>query len=73
MEKEFVYTKVKELGKVDNLTVEIGHYTVNGKESADKIYIVKHFERKDGTLDDRATAVCDLNQAKEIGKLLEKA
>lgn len=31
MAKEFVYTKVQDLGKIGDKTVEIGHYIVDGK------------------------------------------
>ena len=49
MAKEFIYKKTKELGKLsDTTTVEVGHYTVDGKEMPDKIYLVNHFTRKNG-------------------------
>lgn len=70
MAKEFIYTKTKELGKVGNNTVEIGHYTVDGKQMPDKVYMVSHFTRKNGSEDSKATAICTVDQAKELGKIL---
>lgn len=70
MAKEFKYSKTKELGKVNGVTIEIGHYTVDGKEMPDKVYMVTHFTRKNGTEDSKATAICKVSEAKEIGKLL---
>ena len=70
MAKEFIYTKVQELGKIGNKTVEIGHYIVDGKVMPDKVYMVNHFTRKNGTEDSKATAICAIGEAKEIGKLL---
>ena len=70
MAKEFVYTKVQDLGKIGDKTVEIGHYTVDGKVMPDKVYMVNHFTRKNGSEDSKATAICAIGEAKEIGKLL---
>lgn len=70
MAKEFNYTKTKELGKLGESTVEVGHYTVDGKEMPDKIYLVNHFTRKNGSEDSKATAICKLEEAKQLGKLL---
>lgn len=71
MAKEFIYKKTKELGKLsDTTTVEVGHYTVDGKEMPDKIYLVSHFTRKNGSEDSKATAICKLEEAKQFGKLL---
>lgn len=70
MAKEFNYTKTKELGKLGESTVEVGHYTVDGKEMPDKIYLVNHFKRKNGSEDSKATAICKLEEAKQLGKLL---
>lgn len=70
MAKEFVYTKVQDLGKIGDKTVEIGHYIVDGKVMPDKVYMVNHFTRKNGTEDSKATAICAIGEAKEIGKLL---
>ena len=70
MTKEFVYTKVQDLGKIGDKTVEIGHYIVDGKVMPDKVYMVNHFTRKNGTKDSKATAICAIGEAKEIGKLL---
>lgn len=70
MAKEFIYTKVQDLGKIGDKTVEIGHYIVDGKVMPDKVYMVNHFTRKNGTEDSKATAICDIGEAKEIGKLL---
>lgn len=50
--------------------VEIGHYIVDGKVMPDKVYMVNHFTRKNGTEDSKATAICVIGEAKEIGKLL---
>lgn len=70
MTKEFVYTKVQDLGKIGDKTVEIGRYIVDGKVMPDKVYMVNHFTRKNGTEDSKATAICAIGEAKEIGKLL---
>lgn len=70
MAKEFIYTKVQDLGKIGDKTVEIGHYIVDGKVMPDKVYMVNHFIRKNGTEDSKATAICAIGEAKEIGKLL---
>lgn len=70
MAKEFIYSKVKELGTIENCTVEIGHYTVEGKEMPDKVYLVNHFTRKNGSEDSKATAICRVGEAKQLGKLL---
>lgn len=70
MAKEFVYAKVQDLGKIGDKTVEIGHYIVDGKVMPDKVYMVNHFTRKNGSEDSKATAICAIGEAKEIGKLL---
>lgn len=71
MAKEFIYNKVKEIGKLkENTTVEIGHYTVDGKEMPDKVYLVSHFTRKNGSENSKATAICKVEDAKHLGKLL---
>lgn len=70
MAKEFIYTKVQDLGKIGDKTVEIGHYIVDGKVMPDKVYMVKYFTRKNGSEDSKATAICAIGEAKEIGKLL---
>lgn len=70
MAKEFNYTKTKELGKLGDATVEVGHYNVDGKEMPEKIYLVNHFTRKNGSEDSKATAICKLEEAKQLGKLL---
>lgn len=70
MAKQFVYTKSKELGKLGDTTVEIGHYTVDGKPMPDKIYLVNHFTRKNGSKDSKATAICKIEEAKQLGELL---
>lgn len=71
MAKEFNYTKTKELGKLsESTTVEVGHYTVDGKEMPDKIYLVNHFTRKNGSEDSKATAICKLEEAKQLGEIL---
>ena len=49
MAKEFIYSKTREIGTIGKNTVEIGHYTVDGKEMPDKVYMVTKFSRKDGT------------------------
>lgn len=41
MAKEFIYTKVQDLGKIGDKTVEIGHYIVDGKVMPDKVYMCK--------------------------------
>lgn len=74
MAKEFKYTKTKELGKLSNTTtVEVGHYTVDGKEMPDKVYMVSHFTRKNGSEDSKATAICTVDQTGELGKILQNA
>ena len=70
MAKQFVYIKSKELGKLGDSTVEVGHYIVDGKEMPDKIYLVNHFTRKNGSEDSKATAICKLEEAKALGELL---
>lgn len=70
MAKEFIYSKVKELGTIGDSTVEIGHYTVDGKQMPDKVYMVSHFKRRNGSEDSKATAICSVDQAKELGKIL---
>jgi len=73
MAKDFVYKKTKELGKLGDAAVEIGHYTVDGKEMPDKVYMVSHFTRKNGSEDSKATAICAVDQAGELGKILQNA
>lgn len=70
MAKEFIYTKSKELGKLGGATVEVGHYKVNGKEMPDKVYLVNHFTRKNGSEDSKATAICKLEEAKQLSEIL---
>ena len=70
MAKEFVYNKKKEIGKLGESSVEIGHYTVDGKDMADKVYIVSHFTRKNGEEDSKATAICSVEEAPSLGKML---
>lgn len=70
MAKEFVYSKTREIGTIGKNTVEIGHYTVDGKEIPDKVYMVTKFSRKDGTESTKATAICSVADASELGKLL---
>ena len=71
MAKEFIYNKVKEIGKLEeNTTVEIGHYKVDGKDMPDKVYFVSHFTRKNGAEDSKATAICNVEDAKQVGELL---
>ncbi len=71
MAREFIYKKTKGLGKLDDkTTVEVGHYKVDGKEMPDKIYLVNHFTRKNGSEDSKATVICKLEEAKQLGELL---
>lgn len=71
MTKEFIYNKTKEIGSFgDSTTVEIGHYKVDGKDMPDKVYLVKHFVRKNGTEDSKATAICKVEDARQLGELL---
>ncbi len=70
MAKEFVYEKVQDLGKIGESNVEIGHYIVDGKVMPNKVYMVNYFTRKNGNKDSKATAICGIGEAKEIGKLL---
>lgn len=73
MAKEFVYNKVCDLGKLGDQSVEIGHYTVDGKQMDDKVYIVTSFTKKDGLVHSKATAICTVDEAKKLGALLEYA
>ena len=41
-----------------------------GKEMPDKVYMVTKFSRKDGTESTKATAICSVKDANELGKLL---
>lgn len=70
MAKEFIYEKVQDLGKIGDKTIEIGHYTVDGKVMPDKVYMVNYFTRKSRVEDSKATAICSVADAKEIGKIL---
>ena len=71
MAKEFIYTKTKEIGKLDeNATVEIGHYKVDGKDMPDKVYLVSHFTRRKGTEDRTGTGMWKVEDAKQLGELL---
>lgn len=70
MAKEFIYTKVQDLGKIGDKTVEIGHYIVDGKVMPNKVYMVNYFTRKNGSEGSKSTAICAIGEAKEIGKLL---
>ena len=72
MAKEFVYSKVCDLGELGDQSVEIGHYTVDGKQMPDKVYLVNHFTRKNGSEESHATAICKVDQEKELGKILQK-
>lgn len=57
MAKEFEYVMTKEIGKVGNKAVELGHYIVDGKTQEDKVYVFDHYTKKDGT-----------EQSKSVGK-----
>lgn len=70
MAKEFIYKRTREIGTIGKNTVEIGHYTVDDKEMSDKVYMVTKFSRKDGTENTKATAICSVKDANELGKLL---
>lgn len=70
MAKQFIYKKTKELGKLGDATVEVGHYTVDGKEMPDKIYLVNRFTRKNGSEDSKATAICKISEVKQLGEIL---
>ena len=72
MAKEFIYSKTREIGTIAKNTVEIGHYTVDGKEMPDKVYMVTKFSRKDGTESTKATAICSVADVNELRKLLEQ-
>ena len=50
--------------------MEIGHYKVDGKDVPDKVYLVSHFTRKNGTEDSKVTAICKVEDAKQLGELL---
>ena len=70
MAKEFVYNKKKEIGKIGEHSVEVGYYTVDGKDMTDKVYVVSHFTRKNGEEDSKATAICSVEDAQSLGKML---
>ena len=70
MAKEFTYHMSKEFGKLGDATVEVGHYTVDGKEKPDKVYLVNHFTRKNGSEDLKVTSICKLEEAKQLGEIL---
>lgn len=72
MAKEFIYNKTKEIGTIfgDSTTVEIGHYTVDGKDMPDKVYLVKHFTRRNGSEDSKAMVICKVEDARQLGELL---
>ncbi|HAU86558.1 MAG TPA: hypothetical protein DCW90_14020 [Lachnospiraceae bacterium] len=71
MAKEFIYSKTKEIGKIEeSTTVEIGHYKVDGKDMPDKVYLVNHFTRKNGSEGYKATAICKTEDAMQLGELL---
>lgn len=71
MAKEFIYTKVQDLGKIGDNTVEIGHYIVDGQVvTTDKVYLVTSFTRKNGKGENWERAICTIGEARELGKLL---
>lgn len=70
MAKEFIYTKVQDLGKIGDKTIEIGHYIVDGQVTTDKVYLVTNFTRKNGNGESFERAICTIDEAKELGKLL---
>lgn len=75
--KEFKYVVTKVVGTVGkenevHKTVEVGHFVVDGNAYEDKVYIVDHFFKRDGSIDTKANALCKLSEAQEIGKLLTK-
>ena len=70
MAKEFIYTKVQDLGKIGDKTVEIGHYIVDGQATTDKVYLVTNFTRKNGNGESWERAICTIGEARELGKLL---
>ena len=73
MAKTYVYELTKEVGKVnENSTVEIGHFIVDGKVNADKVYLTTKFTRRNGSEDSNHTALCSIADAKVIGELLMK-
>lgn len=70
MAKKFIYTKVQDLGKIGDKTVEIGHYIVDGQVTTDKVYLVTNFTRKNGNGENWERAICAIGEARELGKLL---
>lgn len=73
--KQFEYICTKVVGTIGNpadahKTIEIGHYVVDGKVNADKVYIIDHFFKRDGSMDSKATSLCKLSDAAKIGELL---
>lgn len=67
---EFTYVSTKKLGNVGDKVLELGHYIVDGKENADKIYLVSNFTRRNGETGSKATAVCSLDEAKDIANII---
>lgn len=76
MAKEFIYSKTREIGTIGKNTVEIGHYTVDGKEMPDKVYMVTKFSRKDGehyvTSADHEMELCSGEKLKQKQKLRQE-
>lgn len=73
--KEFEYVSTQVVGTIGKAneahkTIEVGHFVVDGKVNADKVYLVDHFFKRDGSMSSKANALCKVDEAKEIGKLL---
>lgn len=68
---EGTYVKEKEIGKFGSNTVELGHYESKGTAFASKIYIVNHFQKRNGTDDSRVVAKFTVDEAKEFAKIMK--
>lgn len=68
--KKFIYNKVKEIGKINDLLVEIGYYMVDGRKTQEKVYLVQYYTHKNGEEDSIEHAICKVEDAKQLGELL---
>lgn len=65
------YVKKKALGKVNDITVELGHYVVDGHVYDDKVYVFNHYT-KAGKKASQVIAKFSIDDAREIAKILAK-
>ena len=42
----------------------------DAKDMPEKVYLVSHFTRRNGSEDSKATAICKIEDAKQLGELL---